>query len=215
MSGQNHSVAMNHDAAWELLPWYINGTLQASERALVDVHVRTCLLCHREVDEQRQLHELVRESDTVRISPRSSFETLMRRIDSGVSADTGRSIGYRARVAAWLPIAATLLAASVLLIVLFSASPDRDGEFQTLTSDTPSRQYDLPALQMVFTEQVTQEDIRSIVAAVGGRIVDGPSGAGVYTIGLVDGPVPAGTLEQLRADERIRFIGQSYAGPSP
>ena len=215
MNEQEQSQARSHDAVWELLPWYINGTLEASEHALVDQHVRACLLCHRELDGQQRLHELVRQSDTVRILSRSSFETLMRRIDSGVSAETGRSIGYRARVVAWLPIAAAVLAVSVLLIVLFSTSPDRSGEFRTLTSETPNRQYDLPALQMVFAEQATQEDIHSVVAAVGGRIVDGPSGAGVYTIELADGPVQPGTLEQLRADERVRFIGQAYPAPSP
>lgn len=215
MSGQNHSVAMNHDAAWKLLPWYINGTLQASERALVDVHVRACLLCHREVDEQRQLHELVRESDTVRISPRSSFDTLMRRIDTGATAGTGFFIGYRPRVLAWLPVAAALLAVGVVLVVLFSSNPDRSGEFRTLSSEMPILQSNAAALQMVFAQHATAEEIRRLITGIGGRILDGPSGAGVYTIALVDGPVQPGVLEQLRADERVRFIGQAYPAPTP
>ena len=68
---------------------------------------------------------------------------------------------------------------------------------------------------MVFAQHATDEEIRKVVAGIGGRIADGPSGAGVYTIELLDGAVQPETLEQLRADERIRFIGQSYAGPSP
>ena len=215
MSEQDRSVALSHDAAWELLPWHINGTLQASERARVDEHVRTCLLCHRELDEQQQLHELIRESDTVRISPRSSFDTLMRRIDSSATAATGLSFGYRAQAVAWLPVAAALLAVGVVLVVLFSANPDRSGDFRTLSSDTPILQSDAAALQMVFAQHATVEEIRKVVAGIGGRIADGPSGAGVYTIELLDGAVQPETLEQLRADERIRFIGQSYAGPSP
>ena len=215
MSKQDHSVAMSHDAAWELLPWYVNGTLQASERALVDQHLRSCLLCHRELDEQQRLDELVRESETVRISPRSSFDTLMRRIDSSATADSGRSFGYRARIMSWLPVAAALLAVGVVLVVLYSANPDRSGDFRTLSSETPILPSDATALQMVFAQHATEEEIRNLLAGIGGRIVDGPSGAGVYTIELLDGTVQPETLEQLRADERVRFIGQAYPAPLP
>ena len=215
MSKQDHSVAMSHDAAWELLPWYVNGTLQASERARVDQHLRSCLLCHRELDEQQQLDELVHESETVRISPRSSFDSLMRRIDSSTRADSGRSFGYRARFVSWLPVAAALLAVGVVLVVLYSANPDRSGDFRTLSSETPILPSDATALQMVFAQHATEEEIRNLLAGIGGRIVDGPSGAGVYTIELLDGAVQPETLEQLQADERVRFIGQAYPAPLP
>ncbi len=215
MSEQDHSIAMSHDAAWELLPWYINGTLKASERAPVDQHLRSCLLCHRELDEQQRLGELVRESETVRISPRSSFDTLMRRIDSSATADSGHSFGYRNQIMSWLPVAAALLAVGVVLVVLFSANPDRSGDFRTLSSETPILPSDATALQMVFAQHATEEEIRNLLAGIGGRIVDGPSGAGVYTIELLDGAVPPETLEQLQADERIRFIGQAYPAPLP
>ncbi len=215
MSKQDHSVAMNHDAAWELLPWYVNGTLQASERALVDQHLRSCLLCHRELDEQQQLDELVRESETVRISPRSSFDSLMRRIDSSATANTGPSVGFRVRELAWLPAAAAILAVGVVLVVLYSANPDRSGDFRTLSSETTILRSDSPALQMVFAQAATEEEIRNLLAGIGGRIVGGPSGAGVYTIELLDGAVQPETLKQLQADERVRFIGQAYPAPLP
>ena len=215
MSKQDYSVAMSHDAAWELLPWYVNGTLKASERALVDQHLSSCLLCHRELDEQQRLDKLVRESETVRISPRPSFDTLMRRIDSSAPGDSGRSFGYRGQILSWLPVAAALSAIGVVLVVLFSANPNRSGDFRTLSSETPILQSDAAALQLVFAEHATEEEIRKLLAGIGGRIVDGPSGAGVYTIELLEGAVPPETLEQLRTDERVRFIGQAYPAPLP
>ena len=44
-----------HETVWELLPWYHNDGLDTAQRALVDGHLRECLICRREVRQLRQL----------------------------------------------------------------------------------------------------------------------------------------------------------------
>ena len=47
--------ASAHRAADALLPWLVNGTLEADERAAVEQHVRECARCRREVEVLQQL----------------------------------------------------------------------------------------------------------------------------------------------------------------
>jgi len=37
-----------HQAAFALLPWFVNGTLDASEQAQVEQHLQSCVTCRRE-----------------------------------------------------------------------------------------------------------------------------------------------------------------------
>ena len=42
-----------HRTTQELLPWYVNGTLEGGERAQVEAHLSACLPCRRELEAQR------------------------------------------------------------------------------------------------------------------------------------------------------------------
>jgi hypothetical protein len=43
------------DACNELLPWYLNGTLESDERARVEAHLEACPICHRELEALSEL----------------------------------------------------------------------------------------------------------------------------------------------------------------
>src|SRR5947199_119876 len=45
-----------HKVADALLPWFVNGTLDADERALVEQHITECARCRDEVEWLRELH---------------------------------------------------------------------------------------------------------------------------------------------------------------
>ncbi|HEX2162476.1 MAG TPA: zf-HC2 domain-containing protein, partial [Thermoanaerobaculia bacterium] len=51
---------LRHQEVWELLPWYVNGTLAAAERQAVDEHLERCPLCQSEVTASRRLSQAVR-----------------------------------------------------------------------------------------------------------------------------------------------------------
>lgn len=42
-------AGMNHQQAYELLPWWVNGTLSAEQQAQVDDHVKSCSTCQQEI----------------------------------------------------------------------------------------------------------------------------------------------------------------------
>lgn len=52
---------MNHQEIQELLPWYINGTLNDRERPLVDQHLRECADCQHELAEQSEWAAMLKE----------------------------------------------------------------------------------------------------------------------------------------------------------
>ena len=53
---------LGHDEAWELLPWLVNGTLDAAERHSVETHVAGCTECRAEVEHCRGLADQVRSA---------------------------------------------------------------------------------------------------------------------------------------------------------
>jgi anti-sigma factor RsiW len=56
MSGQILRFANPvHQAAEELLPWFVNGTLEGEELALVVQHLEECVRCQHELDALREL----------------------------------------------------------------------------------------------------------------------------------------------------------------
>src|SRR5512135_3643787 len=80
MKTQDYLSYSNHDKVWSLLPWYINGSLEASELELVEQHLRICLRCRREVAEQGTLYIALHHAPSVQISAIPSLERLMSRI---------------------------------------------------------------------------------------------------------------------------------------
>ena len=60
MSGTEGQVlrldSATHRVVDVLLPWFVNGTLESEERALVERHLDHCKRCRREVEWLRELH---------------------------------------------------------------------------------------------------------------------------------------------------------------
>ena len=63
--------------AFELLPWYVNGTLEDEERELVRTQVLSSLTCRKELERLRRLQDLMRHDDAESIATDRAFESLM------------------------------------------------------------------------------------------------------------------------------------------
>ena len=48
-----------HGTATKLLPWFVNGSLDESEHALVDTHLKICETCQADVQEMLYLSNLL------------------------------------------------------------------------------------------------------------------------------------------------------------
>ncbi|HEX5759875.1 MAG TPA: hypothetical protein VF121_11820, partial [Thermoanaerobaculia bacterium] len=90
-------------------------------------------------------------------------------------------------------------------------------EFRTLAAAAPAP--GAARLRVLFAEETSERALRAVLQRVGGRIVDGPSPLGVYTVALPTGPA-ADPLEvvvaHLRAQPEVRFAGPAAGGgPHP
>ena len=72
-----------HQEVWELLPWYVNRTLDAQELAQVEQHLARCPACQEEVTRCHHIATAVRFVEEPAPSPSPArFALLMAQIDA-------------------------------------------------------------------------------------------------------------------------------------
>ena len=210
------SAQLNHEQAFELLPWLVNGTLTGSELDSVQVHVRDCLTCRVALREQQQLRAAIQEQPTVPLSAEQGFDRLLRQMD-GPAPGHAQGAAQRRFGLAVAPLWTRAAAAAVALIAVGAGAwiavdgGDREAaEFATLARNTTIEDV---RLDVIFAESVTEADMRAVLSEVDGNIVAGPSPLGRYTIRLNATDLTATDvgelIERLGRDERIRFAGRS------
>src|SRR5215510_9623301 len=73
-----------HQKVWEILPWYVNGTLEVGEHDFVARHLLGCQTCADEVARCRSLAAAVHDSEEAAMTPSPEhFDRLMERVDHG------------------------------------------------------------------------------------------------------------------------------------
>ncbi|HVY66387.1 MAG TPA: hypothetical protein VHH11_16325 [Gammaproteobacteria bacterium] len=205
---------LDHDAAFELLPWLVNGSLAVAERDRVDGHVRSCIVCRREVRELERLRAAVRAQPTFRVSAEGGFDRLERELDREAArarAANGAASAPFLRFAAVAAIGIVVLGA---LLWLEPKVPDQ-ARYATLATQPvgPHAQIDL-----IFDQRTAAADIQSLLTDVDGEIVAGPTELGRYSIRIQDGKATdadiAALLDRLSHDPRVRFAGRAFTGPT-
>ena len=189
----------------ELLPWYVNGTLDESRYGGLESHLAQWPHLRAERAWLTRLREQVREplyDRTAQPSASAGLDTLMSRIHAEHS---GKVVPLRSRQAIrgtgprWFP-AAMGLAASIILVqaVVLGAllgQPARD----TLAPLSGGAAATGTLLQMTFKPTATEARMRQALAAVQGEMVSGPGALGVYTVRVPEGQGPA-AQQILQAD---------------
>lgn len=212
------SDAINHERAFDLLPWLANGTLEGDEHDRVERHVRGCLTCRAELIEQRAMQVLVREHPLVHLSAERSFEQLNleqrfdRRFEQANFAQRRRL--FRApRLAAAAVACAAVGGAAWLGWMTFERNAPN---YELLTTETQGSEL---RLDIIFSDGTTEEQMRALLAEVDGTIVGGPSALGRYTIRLDSTELKESDVDdlvrRLLTDDRVRFAGQAFMPGTP
>jgi hypothetical protein len=210
-------VNAEHQAAWENLPWYVNGTLRGADLDRLERHVESCVACRGELRYLRELGGLVHAAEDFPLAAAASLSKVMDRIDAAEGGGEGSRRSRRRpeptrRAAPGIRVALIAQAAMILLLIGILAWSSRapSAEFRTL-SDPPAAPADdgRPRLRLVFDPGTPELRIREILTPLGAEIVAGPTALGVYTVAL-PGPEPGGAtvddvLEGLREHAQIRF----------
>ena len=197
--------------ALELLPWFVNGTLEGEERELVRSQVLASLTCRKELDRLRRLQELMRHDDAEAIATDRAFESLMARIRASEAA--GASPAGRPGIVRLAMAASLTIAASTLVWWWATAPVNTPAPYETLT--TPQAAEAAVTLRVVFEPDVGESERQALLARHGLTSVAPRTGEGVYTLALPGDADPAAIVAALREDARIRLVTSPPASGAP
>lgn len=197
-----------HRATEELLPWYVNGTLEADERAQLEAHLAQCLRCRRELDAQRALQAVLAkdESDVAVGRALARAHARIDRLESGWRhrASGARFLrGWRS-APPWLRGA--LLGQLVLVLVLAISFIDDKRSAPNLyrTLGAPSAPVAGGVrLAVVLEDAAGEDDLRADLAGIGARIVTRRNGDYMLE---VPPERSAEALRTLRASAVVRSV---------
>lgn len=219
-----------HRRAWDLIPWIVNGTVDAQERAAVESHVSGCELCRGELQFQRELYDAISdhtgtaaESDE---AVEAGWQGLRARLQhdgpagleeplptEAIDGAATRRIHSARRHwgVAWAAVATfEALALGALGMALWSKAPSPSAAgssaYRTLSA-APT--VSAPAsIRIVLEPSTTIAQLQALLDHSGLRVVDGPSAEGVWSLAASSAAGQAAmdaALKSLRADPRVRF----------
>lgn len=183
----------------DLLPFYVNGTLEPVDRAWVDAYLertpgaRTALAWHEGLGQALAERHARIPADVGRAALES-------RLAAARGAGARRRGSFRDLFERLLPRAAVypafagaamlvLVQAVVISVLLSRAGPP---EYADTRSIEAVQRAGRPAyLQVNFKPAATERDIRLVLIRIGGRIVDGPEQLGDYTLAVTEDSLEA------------------------
>lgn len=217
MRGLGNTHTREHRDARDLLPWYVNGTLAGTELEALTRHLEGCEACREELDQERRLAYALRTSEEMSFAPERAFRALRERLDREEELERSRRerapggpVGrlLRGFLDLAVPVRWALAAQLVIILALGAVLIRGDGtppaEFRTLSEAPAVALGEVPRLRVVFDAAASEGEIRALLIEAGGRIVDGPSLFGVYTVEVL-GQGRDGALELLRSSGLVAF----------
>jgi anti-sigma factor RsiW len=165
-----------------LLPWFVNGTLEASERAAVEQHLLGCSRCRDEVAFLGALRQGVKALAVAEGPGDLGRKRLLR----DVRAE--RRAGRRW----WRPALAAAAAVIVVQGVVLAGLLLREPGIVPLGGPRAEG----ATVQIQFAPTATEAQIRALLQEAGATLIDGPGASGVYRV-RVEKAEPA--LAKLRA----------------
>lgn len=210
-----NGTTIDHRRAWELLPWYVNGSLDGDELERFEEHLGGCDACRREIAVEERWAREIRSSEELVYSPDRALAELRARLAAAERSDAPASHGRDSRLARlWrrasgetsgaLRFAVLAQAAAILALVAVLSLEPAPSEFRTVSDPVAEFRTDGAMVRVVFAEGVTEPELRELLLAADARFVDGPSPRGVYTLEVPRERVES-AVEALRRDAQVRL----------
>ena len=199
---------MNHRDAWDLIPWLINGRLDAGQRAGVERHLDECAECRSELQVQCELMQAMNARPLVEAMPRASLRRLWDRIDAeSLPAQTAAAapVPARARRLRWLAAAAAGIVLALGLALTLGGPWRGSPQAEYRTVSDPGAAPAAGSIRAVFAGDLTVAELQALLQEAGLRARSGPTASGVYTLAPAPAQDPRVALEILRSHPGVRF----------
>jgi anti-sigma factor RsiW len=218
MTGRILSFAKSpHQSSQELLPWFLNGTLDADESAQVEQHLRTCAACRSELQCLRELQSAYVESE---LAPEAevALGRLLPRLDPVVPDDRRGAGAPRAPWSGLFPVW-TKIALAAQFGVIFAlgwavVQPDRAVPQYRLLAAAGVPAHAAGDLVVVFDPATPQREVTRILRGAGARVVDGPTASNGLVLAVPKGHLQP-VLTSLRAEPLVVLAAPLEAEASP
>jgi anti-sigma-K factor RskA len=186
------------------VPLYVKGLLQPAEKAEFERRLEDCPSLRDEVLRWTALRDAYKAVEEDLPGPSAeAYSRIQDRIQAGRHFSLG---GWLRRP---LPYAPVMIAAQLLIIIglLFSLSR-LTSEFKTLSASSVSSENTV-RINIVFREDATEAEIRTLLLSVDANIVDGPHRSGLYVVAI---PADGKTQEilDMLGKERIVTLAERH-----
>lgn len=168
----------DHEYIEKLLPWFVNGTLDATERERVQRHLDSCKDCKHSVNELIAIETGIRAEPATPLIPTPDVDRLMASVDAG-RHEPQVFFGSSGRRVATLVSVAAAIVLSVTLILRFLSEPPTPQLFETATSEGTDSPMDY-VIDLTFAESVSNHE--SALADTGAIGISETGVAGVYRV---------------------------------
>lgn len=191
-----------HQAVQALLPWYVNGTLQHEELALVQGHLAQCPRCQADAAWQDGLRaSLPAAQPAARADVDRQWAALSQRLAAARPPAPRWQQALIAWIRArWMPLALGLQSVTLVtaLTLAWWAAPPSEELYRALGA-APNA----PAANalVVFRSTATEADIRHALRANRAQIVGGPTVTNAYLLHL--SALSTEALSRLRTDRAV------------
>lgn len=178
-----------------LLPWYVNGTLDAEDRRRVEAALAASAELREELALLRSVRSTVVASTEAMPEPDpDGFARLMARIDAEPQRSPQQASvaaerpGWAARIGAWLEASwrPALAAAAVVIAVqaaaIFALVGDRGGEATYSTASGPATEAPQARFLVGFADGAPLSEIRALLERADAVIVKGPTADGYFIV---------------------------------
>lgn len=219
----NNKIDAEHSEMEILIPWYVNGTLSATEKAALERHMAVCEPCQNEALRCQTLAGQLPSPQEIWKPTPAHFAGILADIDrlevASLQPDASRTKaapGIFQRIGAWLsqtpsPVRWTLafetlaFATLALFVILPNPTiPKTDGVFETLSNAESPAATKGHSIRLVFSEDMTTQELFGLLKQAKAQVRQGPSAVGSYTVEVAP-QEEAQSLSILRAHPKVRL----------
>ncbi len=173
----------NHEAALAALPFYVTNALGVEERVEVERHIRHCVACRRELQNEQRTHQAFKQFDFGASQADTALQNFWSKVEPVAPAPIAIKRLHRARIA--LPLAA---AASLVLAIAAGwqwwpqTTAPEPSIYRTLAAGEAPHYHLRGDARVMFRTDITRTRAQMTLEMYGFELLEGPDALGVYAI---------------------------------